>query len=257
MTLEYWIYIIAYASVFSFLILERYSFEHKFLINKRDVLFLAIEISAKLFNLVLSMFAMLWLVNMIAPFEIISISNLAIPMFLNVVIAFLLIDFFHYLSHHLHHKVPFLWRLHRLHHADKKVDALTTLLHHPFEAASTFLINLICYVLFDIPVIVILAHALIAGLHSPFTHTRMILSEKVDRFLSYFIITPNFHRLHHSLDIKDGNSNFGIVFPFWDRLFGTYHHKSVAELLQIKFGISANQSPKELTVKELMINPFR
>ena len=257
MTLEYWIYILAYASVFSFLIIERYKLDRSFSVSRRDVLFLVTEISAKLVSLGLSVFLMLWFVNLVGPFEIFSISNLAIPIFLNVVIAFLLVDFFHYLSHYLHHKVPLLWRFHRLHHADKEVDALTTFLHHPFEVVSTFATSFVCYVLFDIPVIIILVYALAVGVHSPFTHTKMMLSEKIDRILSNYIITPNFHRLHHSIDMKEGNSNFGIIFPFWDRLFGTYHHKSSAQLRKIKLGINANQSPRALTVKEFVINPFR
>jgi sterol desaturase/sphingolipid hydroxylase (fatty acid hydroxylase superfamily) len=257
MTLEHWIYAVTYISIFSFLIVERYKQEHVFSITKRDVLFLIIDVIAKLVNLTLSVYAILWVVNLIAPLEILSVSNLPISKFLSVVMAFLLVDFFHYFSHRLHHKIPTLWRFHRLHHADKKVDALTTVLHHPFEMASSFLVNITCYVLFDIPVIIILTHAFIAGLHSPFTHTRMLLPEKLDKFLSYFIISPNFHRLHHSLDIKEGNSNFGIIFPFWDRLFGTRFYKDNIQMQAMQFGLSADKSPESLTFKELLVNPFR
>lgn len=118
---------------------------------------------------------------------------------------------------------------------------MTTVLHHSFEVISAFIVNISCYVLFDIPVIIILAHALIAGLHSPFAHTSMTLSGRWNRFLSYFIVTPNFHRVHHSLDMKEGNSNFGIIFPFWDKLLGSYRNKGNAALLKTKFGISTDQ----------------
>jgi sterol desaturase/sphingolipid hydroxylase (fatty acid hydroxylase superfamily) len=257
MTLEYWIYAVTYISIFSFLIIERYKQGHAFTITKRDALFLLIDAIAKLVTLALSVYAMLWIVNLISSFEILSVSNLPIPMFLSAVMAFLLIDFFHYFSHRLHHKIPALWRFHRLHHADKSVDALTSVLHHPFEVASVFLVSITCYVLFDIPVIIILAHAFVAGLHSPFTHTKMHLPEKFDRFLAYLIITPNFHRLHHSLDVKEGNSNFGIIFPFWDRLFSTYRYIDSKGLSVIIFGVSADKSPRLISLKELLVNPLR
>ena len=256
MTLEYWIYAATYISLFSFLVFERSSLDSSVSLAKRDILYLILEITAKLVGLALSLYTMLWLVNFVAPYEIISVTNLSIPLFLTIVIAFLLVDFFHYLSHRIHHQIPVLWRFHRLHHADKKVDAMTTVLHHPFEIISAFIINISCYVLFDIPVIIILVHALIAGLHAPFTHTRITLPERLNRWLSYFIITPNFHRVHHSINLKEGNNNFGIIFPFWDKLLGSYCYKDNASLLKMKYGISKKQSPNKLTLKELLLNPF-
>jgi len=74
--------------------------------------------------------------------------------------------------------------------------------------------------------------------------------------MTYFIITPNFHRVHHSFDMKEGNSNFGIIFPFWDKLLGSYCNKNNAALLKMKLGISNNQSPKSLTLRELIVNPL-
>ena len=257
MSLEYWIYTLAYISIFSFLIIERYKQERAFLITKRDGLFLIIDITAKLVNLTLSVYVMLWVVNLISPFQMLSISNLPVPIVLSAVIAFVLVDFFQYFSHRLHHKIPALWRFHRLHHTDKKVDALTTVLHHPFEVISSFLVNIICYVLFDIPVIIIIAHTFIAGLHGPFTHSTILLPEKIDRILNYFIITPNLHRVHHSLDMKEGNSNFGIVFPFWDRLFGTYCFVSNKALSAIKLGVSDDKSPQAVSLREFFVNPLR
>jgi sterol desaturase/sphingolipid hydroxylase (fatty acid hydroxylase superfamily) len=111
-------------------------------------------------------------------------------------------------------------------------------------------------VLFDIPVPVILTYGLIAGLHSLLTHFKVLLPEKCNKYLSYLIVTPNFHRVHHSLDMKEGNSNFGIVFPYWDRLFGTFTPKKYSQMKTIKLGISSNQTPKEQTILKFLINPF-
>ncbi|MBQ0725587.1 MAG: hypothetical protein KBT51_09350, partial [Cycloclasticus sp.] len=98
MTLNYWIYAVTYTSLFSFLFFERYRQDGTVSLTKRDALYLLIEIIAKLIGLVLSLYGLLWFVNLVAPFEIVSVSNLDIPIYLNVAIAFLLVDFFHYCS---------------------------------------------------------------------------------------------------------------------------------------------------------------
>lgn len=257
MPLEYWVYVITYISLFSFLVFERYSLEGAVLLTKRDALYVVVEITAKLTGIILSLYATLWVVDFFAPYEIVSIAALPIPLFFSTVIAFLAVDFFHYFSHRLHHKIPLLWRFHRLHHTDKKVDVMTTFLHHPFEIISSFLVNVSCYVLLDIPVIVILVYSLVAALHAPFTHTRFTLSEKINGLLSCIIVTPNFHRVHHSIDFKEGNSNFSIVFSFWDRLFGSYCKKDHASFLKIKYGVSKKQSPVSITVVDFFVNPFK
>lgn len=257
MALNYWIYAVTYMALFGFLFFERYTQDSAISLTKRDALYLVTEIIAKLVGLALSLYVLLWFVNLVAPFEIISISNLSIPIYLNAPIAFLLVDFFHYCSHRLHHQVPLLWRFHRLHHADKTVDAMTTFLHHPLELISIFVVNFAGYVLFDIPVIIILVHTLVVALHAPFSHTRILLPERVNRVLSYFIITPNVHRIHHSLDMKESNSNFGNIFPFWDKLFGSYASRDRGALLHMKYGISKNKSPNELTLMALLKNPLK
>ena len=167
-----------------------------------------------------------------------------------------MIDFTNYLIHRVSHKIPYLWKLHRLHHSDKKVDAVTTFLHHPFEIMVNSLLIIALYVVFDIPVVVIVWFSYFGAVHSAFTHTELLIPEKIDRYLKYFIITPNIHRIHHSQDMKEGNSNFGNVFPWWDILFKTYTSKTKKELMSISFGIADKESPKTNTLKNLLINPF-
>ena len=158
--------------------------------------------------------------------------------------------------HRVSHKIPYLWKLHRLHHSDQKVDAVTTFLHHPFEIIVNSLLIIALYVVFDIPVVVIVWFSYFGAVHSAFTHTELLIPEKIDRYLKYFIITPNIHRIHHSQDMKEGNSNFGNVFPWWDMLFKTYEHKNAENLNQLEFGINAKESPKSNSIKSLLINPF-
>ena len=226
------------------------------LLKKRDIsIFMLLAIS-QFFNWLLQVFALLLFVNFLAPFEIFSLSNLPAPKYLSIVIAFLFIDFAGYFTHWLFHKVSVLWKLHKLHHSDRAVDAITNYFHHPLAAIANFLLLTLLFVLFDVPVPVILLYGAFASIHAPLTHFKILLPEKWNKIVSYLIVTPNFHRIHHSLDMKEGNSNFGIVFPFWDKLFGTYVSKTSAQMKTIEFGIEDLKTPKSYSVKELLINPF-
>ena len=211
---------------------------------------------AQFVNWLLKAYFVLLLVNLVAPFEIFSFSNMAAPKFVSIFTSFLFIDFSSYFLHWSFHKIPFLWKLHRLHHSDKDVDTITTFFHHPLERVAEFFINVIIFVLFDVPVPVILLYGFIAGLHAPLTHFKILLPEKWNKFLNYLIVTPNFHRVHHSLNMKEGNSNFGIVFSCWDKIFGTSISKANSQMKKIKFGINLRESPNRNSLKEYLLNPF-
>lgn len=225
-------------------------------IKKRDVSIIMLFCIGEFFTWLLKVFAVLLFVNFFAPFEIFSFSNLPVPRYLSIAISFLFIDFSGYFTHWLFHKISVLWKLHKLHHSDRVVDVITTFFHHPLEGVLNFLINTLIFVLFDIPVQVILLYGVVASIHAPLTHFKILLPEKWNRILSYFIVTPNFHRLHHSLDLKEGNSNFGIIFPFWDRLFGTHISKTYEQMKLIKLGINLIETPNANSLKEYLINPF-
>jgi sterol desaturase/sphingolipid hydroxylase (fatty acid hydroxylase superfamily) len=136
------------------------------------------------------------------------------------------------------------------------VNSITSFIHHPLETVSAFFIGISMYVIFDIPVIAIFCHSIFMVVHSPFSHTTLHILRRTEKILSYVIVTPNFHRAHHSLDMKEGNSNFGIIFPFWDRLFDTYIPKTSTQMRAIKFGINLRESPEGNSLKEYLINPF-
>ena len=226
------------------------------IITKRDIWVSVLFGLTKFTDWILKAYIVLLLVNFVALFEIFSFSNMPVPKILNIILSFLFIDFFSYVSHWLFHKIPFLWKLHRLHHSDKTVDTITTFFHHPLERAADFFINVSIFVLFDVPVPVILFYGFITGLHAPLTHFKILLPEKWNKILSYLIVTPNFHRVHHSLDMKEGNSNFGIIFPFWDKLFGTCVSKTYTQLKTIELGINLKETPHANSLKEYLINPF-
>ena len=226
------------------------------LFKKRDASILTLLGISQFFTWFLKFFAVLLFVNFIAPFEIFSFSNLPLPRYLSVVISFVFIDLAGYLAHLLFHKISVLWKLHKLHHSDREVDTITTFFHHPLEEVVTIFLAALIFVLFDVPVPVILLYGVLNSIHAPLTHFKVLLPEKWNKILSFLIVTPNFHRVHHSLDMKEGNSNFGIIFSFWDRLFGTYVSKTATQMRAMKLGISLRESPAGYSLKEYLMNPF-
>jgi len=239
-----------------FLILERMRFNKFLYIDKRDSNLLIINILTICSSLLISFYFLKPLVNFYSVFEIISLSDISIPRALSVALSIFVMDLSYYALHRIHHKIPYLWRLHRLHHSDRKVDALTTALHHPLEIINSSLLIIMFYVVFDIPVVVITWFAYVMAFHTAFTHTKLVIPERMNSFLRWFIISPNMHHIHHSKDMKEGNSNFGNVFPWWDMLFKTYIYKTKKELMSISFGIGDKESPRTNTLKNLLINPF-
>jgi sterol desaturase/sphingolipid hydroxylase (fatty acid hydroxylase superfamily) len=247
--------IIFFAFPLALIVFEKLHSSHS-LLTKRDVSIFMLLGIGEFFTWLLKAFAVLLFVNFLAPFEIFSLSNLSVPRYLSIVISFLFVDFSGYFTHWLSHKISVLWKLHKLHHSDRTVDTITTFFHHPLEGVANFLLNTLIFVLFDVPVPVILLYGVVASIHAPLTHFKILLPEKWNKIVSFLIVTPNFHRIHHSLDMKEGNSNFGIIFPYWDKLFGTYISKTSAQMKTIKFGINLRESPNRNSLKEYLINPF-
>ena len=195
-------------------------------------------------------------VMLVTPLQVFSFSEWQVPMWVSFTSSILFLDVIQYASHYLSHKVPLLWRFHRLHHSDSKVDALTTLLHHPLEVALSFFMIVLAAVMFDVPTIAITCYSAIFGVHAAFTHINYELPEKIDRVLSWFFVTPNFHRLHHSLDLKEGNSNFSAIFSFPDHIFKTVYRAKIISVKRV-FGIAPKQSPRVDSIGSYLINPFK
>jgi len=236
--------------------LERYIVDRKFYLTSRDTYIYTFQFFVLLTNLYFSFYLMMPLVKMVVPYELISISELHIPQATILLLSFLLIDLAHYLSHRMHHKIPLLWRLHRLHHADKTFDLMTVFLNHPLEFFSASIFLTIFFVIFDIPVKGMVTYGIIFSIYTIFEHTKILIPDKINQLLSYLFITPNLHRIHHSIDYKESNRNFGIVFSLWDRLFTTFTEKTNKSLTTISFGIEQKQTPDKFDLKGMLINPF-
>jgi sterol desaturase/sphingolipid hydroxylase (fatty acid hydroxylase superfamily) len=144
------------------------------------------------------------------------------PAWVAIPAAVIVLDLAIYLQHVMFHAVPVLWRLHRVHHADPDFDVTTGARFHPIEMALSMLIKLAVISVLGAPAVAVLAFEIVLNAAAMFNHANVRLPSGVDRILRWFLVTPDMHRVHHSVEVDETNSNFGFNLPWWDRLFGTY-----------------------------------
>jgi len=144
------------------------------------------------------------------------------PFWVAVLTSVLVMDFFIWLQHVMVHAVPVLWRLHRVHHADLDFDVTTGARFHTLEILLSMLIKFAVILLLGPPVVAVVLFEVILNATSMFNHGNVRLPETLDRYLRFIVVTPDMHRVHHSVEDDETNSNFGFNLPWWDRLFGTY-----------------------------------
>ena len=144
------------------------------------------------------------------------------PFWWAFVLAVIALDFAIYLQHVLFHAIPLLWRVHRVHHADPDFDVSTGARFHPLEIVLSMLIKFAAIAVLGAPAAAVLVFEVLLSATAIFNHANLHLPESVDRFLRWILVTPDMHRIHHSMEAFEANSNFGFNLPWWDRLFGTY-----------------------------------
>ncbi len=150
------------------------------------------------------------------------LNALGLPSLLSIIIAILVMDFTIWLQHLITHKVPLLWRLHRVHHADVDIDVTTAIRFHPVEIALSMLLKIgLVYALGPSAIAVILFEIILNGT-AMFNHSNIRLPLGLDRVVRLFLVTPDMHRVHHSVHRHEHDSNYGFSLSLWDRLFGTY-----------------------------------
>jgi sterol desaturase/sphingolipid hydroxylase (fatty acid hydroxylase superfamily) len=162
-----------------------------------------------------------------------------------------------YASHRLFHAVPFLWRLHAVHHLDTEFDVTTSHRHHTVEIAAVSLLFVPIVALLGAPLIVVASVALLRVSVSLFSHSNLAVPNRLDRLLRWVLITPDFHRVHHSVDPRHTNSNFGAVLPWFDYLFGTATRKPFDEQPSMTVGLEYFRDPVESRFDHLLAMPFR
>ena len=149
-----------------------------------------------------------------------------IPIWIALILAFLLLDLGIWLQHLLFHHISFLWRFHKIHHSDEEVDFTTGVRFHPLEIIISMIYKLILIAVIGPPVALVIIFEIVLNASSIFNHGNIKISKSFDIALRKLIVTPNMHRIHHSAEEKETNSNYGFNLSVWDKLFGTYNKRS-------------------------------
>jgi len=182
---------------------------------------------------------------------------IALPAWIAVAASVVILDFAIYLQHVLFHAVPALWRLHRMHHADLEFDVTTGLRFHPIEILLSMVIKLAVVAALGAPAVSVLIFEVLLNATAMFNHSNVRIPIGLDRVLRWFVVTPDMHRVHHSIVVRETNSNFGFNLPWWDRLFGTYRAQPAAGHEAMTIGIEQFRDPRELGLDRMLVQPFR
>lgn len=162
-----------------------------------------------------------------------------------------------YLQHVVFHAVPVLWRLHRMHHADLDFDVTTGARFHPVEIVLSMAWKITVVAALGAPAAAVLAFEVLLNATAMFNHGNVRLPERTDRWLRRLVVTPDMHRVHHSVVPAETNSNFGFNLPWWDRLLGTYRAAPAAGHEGMTIGLEVLRDPAELRLGRMLLQPFR
>ena len=184
------------------------------------------------------------------------LNQIVLPDGVELMIGVLSLDFTIYLQHVLFHSIPTLWRLHMVHHTDLDFDVTTGVRFHPLEIILSMGIKLMAVIALGPAPVAVLLFEVALSATSLFNHSNIFLPLKADRVLRFFVVTPEMHRVHHSVVIQETNSNFGFSFPWWDRLFGTYRPQPSKGHVDMVIGLAQYREPKHLNLWQLIIMPF-
>ncbi len=179
------------------------------------------------------------------------------PGWLAFALALLLLDLSIYVQHLLAHKVPLLWRLHRMHHSDMHLDATSALRFHPLEILFSMLWKAVVLWLLGAPPEAVLAFEVLLNGMAMFNHANIAIPEKADRWLRWLLVTPDMHRIHHSVQWEETNSNFGFNLSIWDRLANTYRADPVGGQLGMTLGLPQFRQPDDSRLDRLLLQPLR
>ncbi len=178
------------------------------------------------------------------------------PYWLAVAACVVILDFAIYLQHVMVHAVPMLWRLHRMHHADLDFDVTTGARFHPVEILLSMAIKMAVIVLIGAPPVAVLIFEVLLNATAMFNHSNIALPLGLDRGLRLLVVTPDMHRVHHSMLPHETNSNFGFNLPWWDRLFGTYRDQPENGHQDMSIGLDLFREPGALHLHRMLAQPF-
>jgi len=179
-----------------------------------------------------------------------------LPDWLAVIFSVIILDLALYLQHVLFHAVPFLWRFHRVHHTDLDIDASTGLRFHTLEILLSMGIKAAVVIVLGAPALAVLAFEILLNATSIFSHGNARLPLRLDRVLRLFLVTPDMHRVHHSVIVRETSSNFGFNLPWWDYLFGTYRQQPAAGHSSMTIGLPQFQDERVGRLPWMLVLPF-
>jgi sterol desaturase/sphingolipid hydroxylase (fatty acid hydroxylase superfamily) len=185
------------------------------------------------------------------------INLLGLRLSVAALIGFLALDLVIYLQHVAFHQIPLLWRLHRMHHADLDIDVTTGVRFHPIEILISLVIKIAVILALGIPVVGVVLFEVVLNVSSMFNHSNVRMPGWLDGVLRLIIVTPDMHRVHHSVLRHETDSNYGFNLPWWDWLFRTYRSEPEAGHLGMTIGLPSFRDPRELRIDRLLTQPFR
>ena len=178
------------------------------------------------------------------------------PLWLYILLGVVLLDFFGaYLAHYTEHKIKPLWMIHLVHHSDHKVDTTTANRHHPLESIIRFGFTLFGVLVVGAPIAIVMIYQSMSLVFTQFNHANIKIPRSVDKLLSYVIVSPDMHKVHHHNLLPYTDANYGNIFSIWDRLLGTYMH---LDREKIVYGVDTFPDEKtNSSLKELLKQPFQ
>jgi sterol desaturase/sphingolipid hydroxylase (fatty acid hydroxylase superfamily) len=220
-----------------------------------------VNLGLALFNMILMRFTVGSLAYMsavmAADYQYGLLNLWQVPSGLAIIATLLLLDFAIYCQHIIMHKWPLLWRLHKIHHTDLEFDATTAVRFHPLEIVISMLYKGVCIVLIGGNPAAIIVFEIILNGAATFNHSNVRIPEKVDKILRWLIITPDMHRIHHSSEPTETDSNYGFSVSWWDRLCKTYVADPEQAQTTMTIGLNAFRKQAELGFLQCLLIPFR
>lgn len=209
-----------------------------------------------------------FLLKMMGPFVALSVaaygathhwgllSVVDMPVVIEVVIAVVLLDLAIYAQHVASHKIEFLWRFHQVHHADRDIDTTTGVRFHPVEVVLSMLYKSVVVILLGVPVLAVLIFEVLLNASALFNHANLRLPKRVEHYLRMLMVTPDMHRVHHSVIEQETNSNYGFCLSLWDRWFATYTHQPQHGHEKMTIGLTQYQHHKPASLLWCLRLPF-
>ena len=182
---------------------------------------------------------------------------LGLPAWFGIIAAIVIFDFAIWLQHVASHKIPMIWQMHQVHHADVDIDVTTAIRFHPIEIALSMLYKMVWVVALGPAPVAVVLFEVILNAGAMFNHANVALPGWLDRALRAVIVTPDMHRVHHSVIQREHDSNYGFNLSVWDRLFGTYVDQPAKGHDGMTIGLAPYQSAAPTTLKWSLLVPFQ